>query len=222
MPRERSRSFAVDLLGARTSPSPGRADPVTPRASQKPPTRPRCSHLRPKPSLVPSSRSCSDFQWLFSSRPEPPAGGLSPRLVQTQPGAARGSDAFPGSAVLCPRSRRTTASVITSEGQKSLFIARIPSGPAKPAWLGRARPPGTAAGSQPPRSCLSLSALEDHNVVLQHPGLPQIQQNDVTCLARDRRGREPPGTAQPRGAATPSAPAPGGRRRRRRRRVQGR
>lgn len=151
------------MLGARTSPSPGSADLVTPHASPKPPIWPWHSCLWLKPSLVPSSRGCSNFHWLFSGRPEPPAGGLSPWLVQTQPGAPRGSNAAltPHLAALCPRSRRTTALAITSEGQKFLFIARIPSGPAKPAWLGQARPQGTAASSQPLWSCLSLSAYGD-------------------------------------------------------------
>lgn len=157
------------MLGARTSPSPGSADLVTSRASQKPPAEPQHSPSLAKAIPPAQLQGLLQFSVAFlqqtraSSQLFVTAAGPNPaRSCPWERCLSRGDAALaPLLAVLCPRSRRTTNLAIISEGQKFLFMARIPSGPAKPDRLGQARPQGTTGSSQPPRSCLSLSALGD-------------------------------------------------------------
>lgn len=186
--------------------------------------------LWPKPSLLPRSRDFSNFQWLFSSRPEPAASRLSPRLVQTQPGAARGSDAFPGvMQPLLPSWQRCAQAA----GEQPIWPSFLRDRHFY-SWQGYPQDQLSQTGWERLDLRAPLAVHSRHGAacpcrlsgtarVLQHPGLPQIRQNDVTCLPQDGRGRKPSSTARLRGAATPRAPAPGGwRRKKRRRRVQGR
>ena len=155
------------------------------------------------PSLMPSSRGCSSFQGLSSSRPEPAAGGLLLRLVQTQPGAARGSDAFPGvMQPLLPSWRCCAQGAEEQPLWPSLLRDRnfysLQGYPqdqlSQPGWDGL-----NLQAPLPVHSCHEAACpcqLSGTAHVLQHPVLPQIQQNDVTCLPQDGRGREPSGTAR--------------------------